>query len=123
VQRLPAEKDVEGGLASEDRFQLLLQFQRRGQPVFRAPFAALHAVALPCDSFAEVGGSWPISWDRPLDRQDDLNRDRAEHVPGIRVVQALEKHQVLWAIVSAPVKELRKALLRYQRGNDAVLSP
>ena len=39
-------------------------------------------------------------WDRPLDRQDDLNRDRADHVPGIRVVGALEKHKVPWAILT-----------------------
>jgi hypothetical protein len=39
-------------------------------------------------------------WDRPLDRQDDLGRDRADHVPGIRVVGALEKHKVPWAILT-----------------------
>jgi hypothetical protein len=39
-------------------------------------------------------------WDRPLDRQDDLDRDRADHVPGIRVVGALEKQQVPWAVLT-----------------------
>jgi hypothetical protein len=47
-----------------------------------------------------VAGLLAYPWDRPLDRQDDLNRDRADHVPGIRVVGALEKHKVPWAILT-----------------------
>ncbi len=45
-------------------------------------------------------------WDRPLDRQDDRDRpdnldpERANHVPGIRVVGALEKHKTPWAILT-----------------------
>ena len=39
-------------------------------------------------------------WDRPLDRQDDRNHDRADHVPGLRVVRALEQEKAPWAILT-----------------------
>lgn len=41
-------------------------------------------------------------WDRPLDRKDDVARDpeRAEDVPGIRVVNVLEHHKLNWAILT-----------------------
>ncbi len=57
----------------------------------------------PADTAADspaVAALLAYSWDRPLDRQDDLNRDRADHVPGIRVVGALEKHKTPWAILT-----------------------
>jgi hypothetical protein len=57
----------------------------------------------PSDAAADspaVAALLAYPWDRPLDRQDDLNRDRANHVPGIRVVGALEKHKVPWAILT-----------------------
>lgn len=39
-------------------------------------------------------------WDRPLDRKDDQDRDRAEDVPGIRVVKALEQGKLGWVILT-----------------------
>jgi hypothetical protein len=39
-------------------------------------------------------------WDRPLDRQDDQDRDRPDHVTGIRVIRALHRHQLSWAILT-----------------------
>jgi hypothetical protein len=39
-------------------------------------------------------------WDRPLDRKDEKDRDRADDVPGIRVIRALEQHQVPWAVLT-----------------------
>jgi hypothetical protein len=41
-------------------------------------------------------------WNRPLDRQDDEGRDpeRPDHVPGIRVIHALEHHDLSWAVLT-----------------------
>jgi hypothetical protein len=39
-------------------------------------------------------------WDRPLDRKHDADRDRPDDVPGIRVIRALEQHQVPWAVLT-----------------------
>jgi hypothetical protein len=39
-------------------------------------------------------------WDRPLDCRDDKERDRADHVPGIRVIRALEQHRLSWAVLT-----------------------
>ncbi len=39
-------------------------------------------------------------WDRPLDRQDEPGRERADDVPGIRVIRALEHHKVPWAVLT-----------------------
>lgn len=39
-------------------------------------------------------------WDRPLDRKDDQTRDRADDVPGIRVVKAIKQHSLPWAILT-----------------------
>ena len=49
---------------------------------------------LPC------AGLLAYPWDRPLDRRDDQARDRADDVPGIRIVKALEQHNLPWAILT-----------------------
>ncbi|MBK8270267.1 MAG: N-6 DNA methylase [Planctomycetes bacterium] len=51
-------------------------------------------------------GTQPIAallvypWDRPLDRKDDSERERAEDIPGIRVVKVLEAQKFNWAILT-----------------------
>src|SRR5680860_616892 len=54
LDRFPADKEVEGRFAFEDRYESLLQLQRRGQAVVGAAFAAFYAILLPCDPFAEI---------------------------------------------------------------------
>lgn len=45
-------------------------------------------------------GVLAYAWDRPLDRKDDKGRERHEDIPGIRVVKALEQHNLPWAILT-----------------------